>query len=511
MTIKICVSYFCPSWLVRRVLSGGLAVAVLAGGLLPDALLPEAKAGTYELGLEMYQEGRYDMAVRYFREATEQNALDVNAHYYLADSYLKLSRLGEAQAEYRKILAMAPDSQAARLSRVGLSRLMGYLDSTNSKRWRRAGGSGSGKGLDRYTGTPPNGEDYLDEVSENGKFVRWALTKMPLRLYIEQSPQGIRNFQPAFVNQIRLAMDVWVKALEHQLSYTIVYDKEEADIAVSWINSIDTRGHETDGGTAYTAGLTLPRIRNDELWDMDVKIATFDIQGKPQKTEIIYAVAIHELGHALGLLGHSDSSEDIMYAQNQNVTMPSRRDINTIRKLYMAVADISNVPMAEREENNKQDGEAAKRLDQSIAKMEEQAKQDGMALTWLNLSVAYFQKAKNLMQTDGPAAAKLWYEKSMKAINQAIALEPEDPRAYHKRSLVYQELQNYESALADIQKSISLDRKEPEYYLLQSWYLASLGRTAQARSSLDTYLLYKPGEAGSTEVKRVQERLSQGR
>lgn len=493
--------------IARRLRQTGIAaLAFMLCGFGPNAF-----ADTYELGLKMYAQGDYAMAARYFREATSRRTDDPNIRYYLADSYLKLNRLSEAQVEYQKILALAPGSQAARLSQIGLSHLQDYLNNGSSERWSKVGGSGPAGAEDRYQGSFGK-DNYLDDITENGRIIRWSLAKMPLKLYIERSPQGIRNFQPSFISEVRKAMQLWCGILSHQMSFVEVNDPVQADIRVTWTNTIDTHGHDSDGGTAYTAGLTLPNLRDEQLQNMAVQIATFDIQGKPQNTDIIYAVAIHELGHSLGILGHSNNPRDIMYAQNQHVTAPSPRDINTIRKLYTEVADVNNVPAALRKTAPDRAEELAAKMDESVAKMEAQAKKDDMALTWLNLGITYFQKGK-MVAGKKPEPGKpesdprTWYRKSLGAINTALEKEPNDPRAYHRRSLIHQELNEYPKALQDIQKAISFDRKEPEYYMLQSWYLAKLGQNAQARSALDTYLLYKPDQANSPDVTRIKNQL----
>ena len=485
----------------------------LAACLLLNTLAPlPALAGPYEMGLRLYEQGNYELAAPYFQKATAQDNTNPNAHYYLADTFLRMNKLAEAQAEYQKILALAPDSQAARMSRVGLSHLRGYLNGKAHTEWQLSSVAGS-KGEDRFSGGYGK-DDYYEAVTPSSKVTRWAITEMPLKIYIERSPEGIRNFQPAFTNQVQKALEVWATAMNHQLSYTLVNDKEAADIRVRWVNTIDTKGHSADGGTAYTAGLMLPKVQDDVLKHADVQIATFDILGNPQNSEIIYAVAIHELGHSFGLLGHSDDPGDIMYAQNQNIARLSVRDTNTIRHLYSSDADVNNLPVATRKNDPKRKEQIAQALDSQIAKAEALAKADPTALVKLNLGVVYFQKGK-LRQAKGgnpkpgsDADPDYWMKKSLAATDESIKMEPDDARAFHKRSLANQELRNIPQALTDIERAITLDRKEPEYYMLRSWYHAKLGHVAESRAALSYYLQTSPESAGSADVKLIQGELA---
>ena len=63
------------------------------------------------------------------------------------------------------------------------------------------------------------------------------------------------------------------------------------------------------------------------------------------------SVAQHEIGHALGIWGHSANKNDVMYFDNDNVEKKAKtitsRDVNTLVSIYKMIPDIIDTPLTE--------------------------------------------------------------------------------------------------------------------------------------------------------------------
>ncbi len=190
-------------------------------------------------------------------------------------------------------------------------------------------------------------KNYIHNATTNGKILRWNIEKKSLKIFFGSSVD--REVPTYYPKEILAAFKQWAKILN--LKYSITESYSEADI--KFVFSDDLILAKDKKLTNY--GLTVHNIEKNLLKDVVVK--TIVSYNRKYLTRIqLYNLALHEIGHALGLVGHSLDKKDVMYPIAQDTKRSkytgvitrrrikfSQRDINTIKLLYKIHPDISNV------------------------------------------------------------------------------------------------------------------------------------------------------------------------
>lgn len=191
------------------------------------------------------------------------------------------------------------------------------------------------------------GSNYIEEAIHDDQVLRWNLAYLPLKYYVDQTVQ----VPPYYLELIQKSFLEWQSQTNGMVSFVPTNSKEDAQILFSFIdfnNSAPCQGQNCE----YSVGNTVPISDNNQLKAMDVKINARNNLQKYFSPAEIYTVMIHEIGHALGIWGHSDVLSDIMYySADQKYSMEgqktiSSRDLNTLKLLYSLAPDVTNIELS---------------------------------------------------------------------------------------------------------------------------------------------------------------------
>jgi predicted Zn-dependent protease len=171
-----------------------------------------------------------------------------------------------------------------------------------------------------------NSDDYFSQIAPTQVgYLIWS--QFPVKVYVE-TPKTIDAKQAqAWVNEVLQAVQDWSAYLPLQ----VIEKPEVADITI--IRKAPPL--QTSPGSKF------PRARSAQTtYDLYNKnkflYHRFTILLSPSQTgKYLLAAARHELGHALGIWGHSQLQSDVLYfSQVRNPPPISPRDVNTLKRVY---------------------------------------------------------------------------------------------------------------------------------------------------------------------------------
>jgi predicted Zn-dependent protease len=164
--------------------------------------------------------------------------------------------------------------------------------------------------------------DYFDQVRpvKVGALV-WS--DWPIRVYIEPLPTGMLMKPEVWKTAISQSVKDW----QSYLPLSLVNAASAADIQISANSPPQKSGARVRSAETHY-----------ELYVSDHQTLAHrvTIHIRPSQTvQYLTAAARHELGHALGIWGHSLNPADVMYfAQVRTPPSISARDINTLKRIY---------------------------------------------------------------------------------------------------------------------------------------------------------------------------------
>jgi predicted Zn-dependent protease len=172
----------------------------------------------------------------------------------------------------------------------------------------------------RYVGFDlPFGENVL---------LHWSRRQMPLRVHLPQPPEGFYADPVAVHEVVRDGVTNWADAAGPGLpSFTFVETPADADIQIVW-------AFEAPDPSWYIAYCVYSPTINSKQFAVDQILVTARWRGAEPALDLIYGTMLHEVGHALGLAGHSPDPNDVMGRGARPGRVLTERDSATLRALY---------------------------------------------------------------------------------------------------------------------------------------------------------------------------------
>lgn len=187
------------------------------------------------------------------------------------------------------------------------------------------------------------GTNYLAQTTDREKS-RWQSSSMPLRVYFDESAS-----QAAVKDQLGRAFWQWQQSSKGYVSFVFVNDPRMADIDCTLKNvTADNEDRNTNiimldstakfkgqnGGSKLILGAAC-------ITHASMQIATpaSNLSAAEQANRVQLS-AMHQIGHCLGIIGHSNAKPDLMHEASCSERVGDReaklneRDINTLLALY---------------------------------------------------------------------------------------------------------------------------------------------------------------------------------
>ncbi len=299
-----------------------MAVTILKKAL---ATYPNLASAHTNIGLALSRLGEITQAEDHLKEAIAIDPARSAPWINLASCFQLNGQLRESVATYREYLRRFPSELLAAKARDLVKHLQEECVHQTAVEKALSTAKESGK------------NDYFQYATYGGA-TRWGSDHKPIKVYIS-SGSGIPDFKPEYAGLFKDSFKQWSSACQDVIAFELVNSADKSDIDCQWTNDTSKVSTPTEGGETRISSASTKGIQH-----ATITVLTCDPSpDSPLSQNQVRAVCLHEIGHALGLVGHSPRPQDIMYCSippaDAKVAL-SPRDVSTLQRLYSSEATI---------------------------------------------------------------------------------------------------------------------------------------------------------------------------
>lgn len=179
----------------------------------------------------------------------------------------------------------------------------------------------------------PNSPDYMAGLVS---VTKWRKADMPIKVHVRSNYQ-IPAFYDQFKEIVRDSLDQWCKASGGAISYKLIEDREAANLIFDYTDRPELCTSEHEMGLEGAIEMMIRADDNTAAKGNVVVLVRNGPHTPSFRTKVLITkTCLHEVGHALGMHGHSPNNHDVMFlaATPEPTALLTERDKATIRRIY---------------------------------------------------------------------------------------------------------------------------------------------------------------------------------
>ena len=310
------------------------------------AIAPDLPQAHHQLGIALAKLGENEEAMNEFSTAIKLDPNIAASWLNLAAVYQTSGDIGRAKTTYQEFISRFPQDkdiskiralvESLNASASAFSKPNTTNEMVNEKQSLNSNTISDTVKSEFITQGAPNSlnkkidSDYYADISRRGVWL-WPKDRMPLKVYIERAKPS-NGASAQYVSILKDAFRDWSADSHGLLNFAFVEAINKADIICSWSKDLSKFKNSNEAANAKVYA------KNGALDKGEIEILTLTVaDARPITDNQVRSTSLHEIGHILGLTGHSSDPGDVMYISaslKDAWAKLSNRDINTIVRLY---------------------------------------------------------------------------------------------------------------------------------------------------------------------------------